>query len=499
MELALEKRKRELQSSLPHLHGSKLYAWQRTYQESVRRVNLICSANQIGKSSIAIRRVIRNATEPKLWSKFYSRKPKMFWYFYPDSQTLDREWTTKWVAEWMPKGNAKNHPQYGWIEKYSKGVVSQIQFNTGVTIYFMFYTKNVSSMQAGTVDDITVDEELPMELYSELMLRLAAVNGIFNMVCTPTLNQPFWKKAIETEDTLPGALKLNVSMYDCLVYEDGAPSTVWTREKIREVESKCKSETERQRRVFGKFVTEEGRDFFAYDPVGNMCAPKSVAGMHIYAAIDYGSGGAGGHPAAIVFVACETTYKKGYVFKAWRGDDVTTTSGDVIDKYVELSKGLSVVQAWYDNAAADLGTIASRVGINIQKADKSRDRGKTIVNTLFRHRALFIFDGDPELDKLSGELTALMGSSSKKNKTGDDLSDALRYAVIGVPWDFAEIEQMQTEDGQERIAKPFTEAELIAQQLNDRRGIYGKTNKEESDSWPEIEAEFSEWNEAYGN
>lgn len=499
MELELEKRKRELEDCLPHIHGSKLYVWQRSYQDSVKRVNLICSANQIGKSSIAIRRVIRNATEPKLWGKIYSRRPRMFWYFYPDSATLDREWTTKWLAEWMPRGAAKNHPQYGWTEKYSKGVVSQILFNSGVTLYFLFYTKNVSSMQAGTVDDITVDEELPMDLYSELMLRLAAVNGIFNMVCTPTLNQLFWKKAIETQETLPMALKLSVSMYDCLAYEDGTPSTVWTREKILEVESKCKSETERLRRVYGKFVTEEGRDFFAFDPLKNMCAPVDISGMHIYAALDYGSGGSGGHPSAIVFVAVERDYKKGYVFRAWRGDGVTTTSGDVIDKYVELSKGLNVVQAWYDNAAVDLGTIAERSGINIQKADKTRDRGKTIVNTLFRHVALFIFEGDAELDKLATELMSIMNQSSKKSKMDDDLSDGLRYCVIGIPWDFAEIEQIQAEDGGEKTLRPLTEGELLAQQLNDRRGIYAKGKQAEQESWPEIEAEFTEWNEAYGN
>ena len=501
MEVALEKRRKELESSLPHLYGSKFYPWQRRYFDSESRMNLICSANQIGKSSIAIRRVIRNATDKSVWKKMYRRRPLMFWYFYPDSQTLDREWTTKWEAEWMPRGAMKDHPVYGWRIKKDKGVVSQILFNSGVTLYFLFYTKNVTAMQAGTVDDITVDEELPMDLYSELTLRLAAVSGIFSMVCTPTLNQIFWKKAIETTDVLPLALKLNVSMYDCLLYEDGSASTVWTREKIREVESKCSSDTEVLRRVHGKFVTEEGRKFFAFDPVLNMVPPVDLKDYHVFASVDYGSGGTSGHPAAIGFVAVRPDYKKGYLFRAWRGDGVQTTAGDVLDQYVAMSKDLNVVQAWYDPASKDFGTLADRSSINFSKADKSRDAGEKIVNTLFKHKMLMLFEGDSEIDKASEELMSIMNGGVVASKKGDDLADMLRYLVIGIPWDFTGIEEGRLLDGAEpKIARALTEKELEEQQINDRRGIARKGDSEPGEaSWDEIEAEFAEWNEAYGN
>lgn len=215
----------------------------------------------------------------------------MFWYFYPDSFTLDREFTTKWEAEWLPRGAMKDDPKYGWKIKKDKGIPTQILFNSGVTLYFMFYTKAASNMQAGSVDDMTVDEELPMDLYSELTFRLAATEGIFTMVCTPTLNQPFWKSAIETPDVLPNALKLNVSMFDCLKYEDGTASSAFTVEKINNIISTCKSSTEVQRRVFGKFVTEEGRMFYAYTPERNYIKAHPISDWLKYAAIDYGSGG----------------------------------------------------------------------------------------------------------------------------------------------------------------------------------------------------------------
>ncbi len=497
MELNLLQRQKELEFQLPHVYGSKFYLWQRGYIDSEKRVNLICSANQIGKSSIAIRRVIRNATDKEIQKKLYKREPKMFWYFYPDSATLDREFKTKWEAEWLPRGAMKEHPVYGWHTKKDKGIVSQLHFNTGVSIYFQFYTKSVSNLQAGTVDDITVDEELPMDLYSEIMFRLAASDGIFNMVCTPTLNQLYWKQAMETEDVLPMALKLNVSMYDCLVYEDGSPSTVWTKEKIREVELKCKSETEVQRRVHGKFVTEEGRTFFAFEPTKNFCEPRPLTNCHIYASVDYGSGGDGGHPAAIVFIAVEPDYTKGYIFKAWRGDGITTTAGDVLEQYKKMSKGLRVTLAWYDPAAKDFGVLAERSGVNFLKADKSRDAGEDILNTLFRNQMLFLFSRDGEIEKLAGELMGMMQNVVLRSKRGDDLADATRYGVIGIPWNFESVALLQMDASVEVVDRQMTEEELLAEQIRLRRGEWTSGAQKEPDSWSELEQEIAEWNSYY--
>lgn len=500
MELALEKKKKELEYQLPHLYAMKMYPWQRTFHDSKNRFNLICSANQIGKSSIAIRRVISNATDTERWKWLYKRKPTMFWYFYPDSATLDREFTTKWEAEWLPRGAMKDDPRYGWTVKRDKGIPTQVQFNSGVTLYFLFYTKKAANMQAGSVDDLTVDEELPMELYSELTFRLAATEGIFNMVCTPTLNQPFWKSAIESQDILPHALKLNVSMFDCLKYEDGTPSTAFTVDKINNIIATCKSSTEVQRRVFGKFVTEEGRMFFAYSPERNMIERHDIANWLVYAGIDYGSGGTGGHPAAIVFCAVRPDYQRGVIFKAWRGDGVTTTAGDVLEKYIEMARGLRVVQAWYDYGSKDLGILAERAGVNVTKAEKARDFGASTVNTLFRHQMLSVFHGDEELDKLSGELLTVMKDQGN-SKTGDDLVDAARYCVIGIPWDLSQVEAMQDEPQEKpKVARMLTEEELLAQQIEDRRGQFKRSKGEdEPQAWRELEQEFEDWNEMYGN
>ena len=475
----------------------KFYKWQREYLESKKKVNLICAANQIGKSSIAIKRVIANCTEPKRWEKFWQTKPRMFWYFYPDLDTLRREWATKW-AENMPNGPMKAHPQYGWKAVLEKEAPKVVHWNSGVTLYFMTYTKELTAIQAGTVHEITVDEELPVNFYDELILRLTVTGGTFNMVCTPTLNQPFWKEAIETDKVLPHAFKRQVSMYDCLTYEDGTPSTVFTLEKIHEVEAKCRSEAERQRRVHGKFITEEGREYFAYDPEKNRCIRKGTEGWHIHTGVDWGSGGTDGHPSAVIFVKVRPDYKKGVVYRAWRGDGVKTTCGDLFNKYIELRGDDKPVRQVYDYSAKDFSVIAERNGENFSKANKSVELGREIVNTLFKFGMLDIYEGDVELDKLSGELLTVMTTTTQTNKK-NDLTDALKYAVIDIPWDFESI-RLDKEDPNKKMAPiQLTPEQFAEEQVSLRRGEGSKYFKDESPSgWGDVYDDLDYWNEEYG-
>lgn len=500
-ELELKKAKKKIEADLPHLYGHKLYKWQRQFIDSTNRMNLLTASNQSGKSSAGIRRCISNATDPVRWEMMWGKnvRPKMFWYFYPDQETLEKEWETKW-SEWMPRGDMVDHEMYGWRIVKEKGVPKSLHFNSGVIVYFMYYSKKVSAVQAGSVHEIYADEEMPTAFWDELQMRLFATNGIFNSTFTPTLNQLFWKQAMTSKKVMPNALKLTVSMYDCLTYEDGTPSTHITREKIEMAISKCKNETEVRRRIFGEFVTEEGRTYYAFDYDRHMKPRYSIEGWHIYAALDYGSGGGVNHPAGIVFIAVRPDYKKGAVFKAWRGDDEQTTAGDVFNKYLELRDTMPVVLAAYDHSNKDLGLIAERAGVSLLKADKTRDTGTENVNTLFKYDMLDIFDDDPELLKLGGELSHIMNSKQNSaSKDGDDLADANRYCNMLIPWDFEAIMEefnKRQEELHPKIVKPKTEAELIADQIRERRGDFGKPEGEEN-SWEELNQEFEYWQGQY--
>jgi len=55
------------------------------------------------------------------------------------------------------------------------------------------------------------------------------------------------------KEELPDALKMTVSLYDAMYYEDGSPSH-WTIEKIKRIEARCSTDAEVQKRVFGRFI-----------------------------------------------------------------------------------------------------------------------------------------------------------------------------------------------------------------------------------------------------
>lgn len=467
-----------LKKGLPHLHAFKFYKWSRAIWDSVARIVLLCAANQISKSSTMIRKNIELAGNPSLWNKYWSTPPKQFWYLYPSKDVATAEFEQKWVKEFMPRGAFKDHPTYGWTVVYQHKQVYEIKFNSGVSIYFKSYMQDVNRLQSGTVHMITADEELPIYLLDELMLRLAAVDGIFMSAFTATLGQAFWQRAIERVGTayeeLKDAFKMQISMYDCLEYEDGSP-TPWNIKKIEQIKNKCSTKAQIQRRVYGKFVVDEGLIYKSYNsernnvnveefrkknkiPDGGPLIPQN---WEIYSAVDIGSG-EDNHPGATTFIAVRPDYKYGVVFKGRRFDDVgTTTCEDVMNGYKLLRGGLKCTVQSYDWAAKDFGTIAERLGEPFVKAEKSHSIGEDLVNVLFKNQMLDILIDSPEdeLNKLVEELESLRIDTAKTHAK-DDFCDTVRYNVCSIPWDYTAISDEYKELEEK---KEFTQESEMAQ------------------------------------
>jgi phage terminase large subunit-like protein len=438
--IKLLERKNVLREGLPFLYGWKWYKWAREFFESTNRLNFICAANQISKSSTQIRKAIDWATNQEKWPLLWRTRPLMFWYLYPTKDVATIEFKKKWVPEFLPRGTFKDDPVYGWKEEMDGKKIHAIHFNSGVSIYFKTYEQDVSHLQTGTCHAVFTDEELPMDLWDELQLRLAATDGYFSMVFTATLGQEFWRQVIEERGTskelLKDSSKWQVSMYDCLEYEDGSPTT-WTREKISRIERQCKSQQEILKRVYGRFVMEDGLKYPAYDREKNRGTSGEIPkDWHIYAAIDPGSGGATGHPTGIAFVAVNPEHTRGRCFRAWRGDGIPTTASDALMKYLEMRGQLRVVRQFYDPASRDFYTIASRIGESFEAAEKHHEIGEQVVNALFKNSMLSLDDGDPEIDKMEVELTTIQKDMDKR-RCKDDLADALRYTVSKIPWDWS--------------------------------------------------------------
>lgn len=497
---ALIRQKREaMTAGLPHLYEKKWYQWAWDFFSSKNKMCLLCAANQISKSSTQIRKCIEWAGNPALWPELWKNRPRVFWYLYPDAGTATREFDLKW-KEFLPRGEFASHPTYGYrVVRAEKNKIDYIEFASGIRVQFVFYSQRARNLQSTTVDAIFCDEELPEELYPEFSARMIATDGYFHMVFTATLNQDFWKLAIEGDgetEKFPDAHKQQVSMRQCITYRDGTPGH-FTEERIKAIEAKCANETERQRRVDGRFITEIGRKYAQYDATRHIKPAFPVPkDWHRYGAADIGGGGEG-HPPAICFIAVRPDFRFGVVYKGWRGDDGQLyTSGDVFNKFLEMRGSENLVLQKFDQAAKDFGTIADRVGESFLPSDKSHDRGEEVINTLFKHDMLIIFDTS-ELQKLGGELGRLLKDTPKR-KAKDDFADAFRYGVVDIPWDWTWLQNEPTEEAKAEVARrPFTPSELVALEIEERRGEFGKAGQAKDD-WSELDQEFADWNEAYG-
>ena len=496
MELQLQ-----LATELPHLHGWKWYRWAREFYESRDKINLLCAANQISKSSTQIRKCITWATDRALWETLWNRPPTQFWYLYPSRDVATAEWDTKWV-QFMPRGRYKDDPIYGWKEKRNKEGIHSVHFNSGVIIYFKTYSQDPKLLQTGTCDALFCDEELPEEHYNELIFRISASNGYFHMVFTATLGQEFWRKTMEPEESeqelLPEARKWCISLYQCQEYEDGTPSH-WTKERIQIVLNRCLSQAEVLRRVYGRFVYEGGGKKYSHFNIKKhvIAGHPLPSTWYTYAGVDIGSGGKANHPAAIAFIKVDPTYRQGRVVLTWRGDGLVTTAGDVLEKYNSLVRehGLNVTQAFYDHSSKDFDTIQSRAGGSFVAAEKSHDIGEHVLNTLFKNDALFLYDSS-ETQKLATELISLKKDTAKE-KAKDDLCDAVRYSVTKIPWDWEFLTGMApTPEAREKAQKDLTADELLLLEVKARREEMDEHYRTEE---ARLEDEFNEWNEASGN
>ncbi|MBF0365755.1 MAG: hypothetical protein HQK50_09295, partial [Oligoflexia bacterium] len=340
---------------LPHLyaHDCKWYTWSRKIFESTEKIILVCGANQTSKSSAGIRKNIHWATDRKLWKTLwpdqYKSKPYpklLFWYLYPDFTTVDMELETKW-KKYLPQEDFKNHPYWGW--DYDPGL-RMIKCCNGNIIRFLTYGQKSSRQQSGTVHMVTIDEEMNPKRYGELAARLTATDGYFLKIYCPLERFSLWRDAFECigtpKEKFKGALKIQVSLRDCLEFDDGTPGTQ-TEEKIKKRETYYQSEDERKARVDGQYGRVENPifSFFSREkhlrPFPKNSNGKTYRGVppgySVITAVDLGSGGEHNHPAAYLFLAVSGDGSKVRVVYCRRLDyeeiGQETTDGDVYEYY----------------------------------------------------------------------------------------------------------------------------------------------------------------------
>lgn len=490
--------------NLPHRHGYKKYPWQREFFDSFEKQIFLTAANQVGKSTIMVSQMIEWAGNVNLWSRLWKgKRPRQFWYLYPDFDFATSEVEEKWIPDLLPRDEMKDHPTWGWELRYKDKKVHSIKFNSGVTIYFKAYSQSIKNLQGSTVAAIFADEELPEEFWDELMQRLHNMRGYYRSAFTATLGQKLWYDTMERQGTpqekFPDAKKMQISLYDCKTYEDNSPSHI-DDDYIRRAILLCKNEAEIQKRVMGRFALSSGLKYPTFERKGNMVMPYAVLDTWpIYIGVDIGSGGTEGdsesrnqsHPSAIVMCAVSPDYTQAVAFDGWVGLNEVTTDVDVYEKLIALLEKNNcearVGGIFYDYHAKDFGTICTRKGLAVLKADKSHDVGESVLNVLFKIRNLTIFDV-PQFDELAFELTNLKQETAKRHAR-DDYVDALRYCLSRVPFDWAKLGINLTQPQAVR-EEPLTREQLLAKE---RRSYFNRQKEEQITIGEELEA----WNEHF--
>lgn len=439
-ELALLRERQDLIDGLPHIHARKLYKWQHQFIKTRKREAFISAANQVGKSSAQIIKVITLATQKELWPKFWPThsKPNQFWYLMPTIEMCDQEFHTKWEPDFLPRNDYKNSIEFGWESEKFRGNIIAVHFRSGVSMYFKSYMRSVQALQAGTVWYIATDEEMPHHLWSELTARRTGVDGMFSMVFTSTLGEQMWFDTMELigtpKELFPKSFKRIVSLYDCKFFMDGSRSH-WTQNRINKVKNNCQNEADVKRRVYGRAVKSTGLLVSSFSGA-NVVKPYSIKDWIKYSGTDPGAGG-DNHPAAICFVAIRPDYQRIAVYKGRRFDNQVTTHGDTFNEYVKLRGDDHMTMQLYDGHSADFKIITERAGETFVPADKDRKRGNALVDTLFKFKMLDIFEID-ELQPLIYEIQTL-SHDQNKSVAKDDFYDAMRYAISRINFDYSAV------------------------------------------------------------
>ena len=125
---------------------------------------------------------------------------------------------------------------------------------------------------------------------------------------------------------------------------------------------------------------------------------------------------------------------------------------------------------FYDGAVRDFFLLANQRGQFFKPAKKQKIEGADHVNTLFRLNMLCLNMNDPEMYKLKEELMSVPSEEtvrrSGKSSVRNDLTDALRYCVIGIPWQFTAVQEKMDMRGlyQEDLKKIPIKKEMSLQE-----------------------------------
>lgn len=490
--LRYEQKDKELN---PHKYFD-YYPWQHEfiYQEDhIRKYGCfptrlyLTAANQVGKSFTLMGFGHRLCTDVEFrkW-RWGDNQPRVIWYVLPTQDHINDFFSEKWEPEVLSRGEAKEKGEYAWkVIKKGRDIRGIHFLNTNCKLMFITLAAKSSSMQGRSVGAIIFDEEPPVEKLGELETRTASFNdpitgesnAILAFAFTPTTAQEYFKKVFCYQDEeflrrIPNDIrrkffwdkqlqeyrtctpqqeeeelfkvskrvyKRRVSIFEAQEFMSGKPGR-YTAARAREFIQSQPSYRDIMVRTFAAFEKEDdgGRIYKYFKKEHHIKFLPSfpiefIRKKGIYTAgLDYGSGS--NHPGGVVITHIDLERNYVRVIKMWRGEKgKVTTAGDIVDKYLEISAGMTIDFPFYDHSCADLNTYHHRVtGKELLPAAKDKE-GYGFVDALLKNNLLQIFSysNEPYGDWITREFENINHNTAKKDRE-DELTDCVRYSLFGV-------------------------------------------------------------------
>ena len=543
----------------PHKHFD-YYEWQKDikYQENhiktwgvyPNRIYFTC-ANQIGKTFTMMDMAHYYCTDKEFRKRQWgNNQPRVIWYVLPSLDHINDFFEEKWVPDVLSREKAKEEGPYAWKELKKGKDIKGIHFlSTNCKLVFVTMGSKVSAMQGRSVGAIIFDEEPDVRKLGELETRTASFNdpetGESNAILvfgfTATSAQDYFKKIFSYQDEeflkhIPKDLldeyfydkeakeyrtctkqeekdeifqkskqvyKRRISIFEAQKFISGRPGR-YTEKRARQFINDQPSLRDKMVRAFGAFEKEDNgglvfkhfrRDKHIIDGDKDNLDFYKASGI-LTAGIDYGSGS--NHPGGYVVTWISDDRKKVRVIKMWRGEKgISTTAGDIIEKYIQDTAGMHIHFPFYDFSCADLREIYNRItGQSLHPAVKDKD-GYGVVDLLLKHNMLIMlrYEDEPYADWAASEFENIDHGTKKKDRT-DELTDCIRYSLAGVQH-FFDLEELDAKDPKEQL-----KVEIKKRKSPEDYGVRSWENVKEDkdDYWEEnwTSAELSDW-EGYFN
>lgn len=497
----------------PHLYFD-LYDWQYEFIMCTHHRQYLTCANQVGKSFALQCKAMMWCTDVEFRKKQWGDNlPKTIWYTLPTQEHINDFYNEKWEPEFLAREESKKSGPYAWKAVKKNNDIKGIKFlATGCTLNFITLKAASSSHQGRSVGGILFDEEPDARKLSELETRTASFNdpetGLSNALLafafTPTSAQEYFKNIFSFQDekflaNIPLDLrdryfmdketgthrtcslreeskerfkasddvwKRRVSMFEACTFRSGKRGK-FTPARIRQFISDQPTRRDILVRAFAQFEKEDmgglmyknfNRDIHAKYIKSTDLARFKTSGM-LTAGLDYGSGS--NHPGGVVITWISDDRKQVKVIKIWRGEKgKITTAGDIVEKYLEMSKGYTIEFPFYDFSCADLKTIYNRMtGKELLPAAKQKE-GYGFVDLLLKNNMIQLLglEEEPYIDWACVEYENINHKTDKKDRT-DEITDCVRYSLYGIAHLF-DLENLIPIDAQILIEKVIEKAKI---------------------------------------